>query len=83
MIYNNWAIKLEGRDIITSIAESLIRRAVILVIAYVEIFKTDTIVFIGNVVMLLMSHWETDNLQIQSKSLDTDNIHYWDQKKNL
>ena len=35
-------------DIITSITASLIGRAVILVIMYVEIFQTDVIVFISN-----------------------------------
>ena len=40
-------------DIITSIEASLITRAVILVIVFVDtcIFKTDVIVFIGSVIM--------------------------------
>ena len=41
-------------DIITSMTMSLIGRAVILVIMCV---KTDVIVFIGNVIMCLTSHW--------------------------
>jgi hypothetical protein len=40
-------------DIITSIETSLIARAVILVIVFVDIFTTDVIVFIGYVIM----HW--------------------------
>jgi hypothetical protein len=43
-------------DIITNITVSLIGRAVLLVIMYVEIFKTDVIIFIGNVIMCLTSH---------------------------
>ena len=38
-------------DIITSIETSLIARAVILIIVFVDIFKTDAIVFIGYVIM--------------------------------
>jgi hypothetical protein len=44
-------------DIIDSIASSPTKQAVILVIKYVEIFKTDIIVFISDVKMCLMSHW--------------------------
>ena len=44
-------------DIITSITLSLIWWAVILVITYLAIFKTDVIVFIGNIIMCLTSHW--------------------------
>ena len=40
---------------------------------YVEIFKIDDIVFIGNVEMHLTSH-TTDNFQNQSQFFDTDNI---------
>ena len=43
-------------DIITNITVSLIGRAVLLVIMYAEIFKTDVIIFIGNVIMCLTSH---------------------------
>jgi hypothetical protein len=43
-------------DIITNITVSLIGRAVLLVIMYVEIFKTDVIIFIGNVIVCLTSH---------------------------
>jgi hypothetical protein len=49
------ALKVEI-DIITNIMSNLIERVVILVIKYVEIFKTDIIVFIGNVMMYLTSH---------------------------
>ena len=44
-------------DIITSMKTSLIGQAVILVIMCVKTFKTDVIVFIGNVIMCLTSHW--------------------------
>jgi hypothetical protein len=44
-------------DIIASIAASPIGRVVILLIMYVETFKTVVIVFISNVVMCLMSLW--------------------------
>jgi len=44
-------------DIMDSIAVSPIGLAVILVIMYVETFKTVVIVFIGNVKMHLMSRW--------------------------
>ena len=43
-------------DIITSIAVSLIGRAVILVILYVDTFKTDVIVCIGYIIKCLTSH---------------------------
>ena len=36
-------------EIITSIASCPVGRAVILVIMYIEIFKSDVVVFIGNV----------------------------------
>ena len=41
-------------DIITSIAVILIGPTVIM---YVETFEIDVIVFIGNVIMCLTSHW--------------------------
>ena len=44
-------------DIITTKAASLIGQAEILVIMFVEIFKTDVIVFICNIIMCLTSHW--------------------------
>jgi hypothetical protein len=57
-IYNRYRItavlKVET-DIIASISASLTGRAVILVIMYVEIFRTGVIVFIGNVITCLMS----------------------------
>jgi hypothetical protein len=40
-------------------AASPIGQALILIIMYVEIFKTDLIVYICNVIMRLMSHWAT------------------------
>jgi hypothetical protein len=49
------ALKAET-DIITTKAASLIGQAEILVIMYVEIFKTDVIVFICNIIMCLTSH---------------------------
>jgi len=55
-IYRITAVIKVGTDIISSITASLIGRAVILVIMYVKIFKTDVIVFIGDVKMCLMSH---------------------------
>jgi len=51
-------------DIITSIAASPTGRAVILVLMYVEIFKTVIIDFIGDVKMCLKSL--TDHFQYQS-----------------
>jgi len=47
-------------DIFVSIAASLIWQAVMLFIIYVKTFKTDVIVYIGNVIMCLTSHWVTD-----------------------
>ena len=67
-------------DIIASIAASLIEGAVILVIMYVQTFKTDTIVFISiehHVVTL------TDIFQYQCQSVDTDSITQWDQRTNF
>ena len=55
-------------DIITSTASSLIGCAVILVIMYVETFKTDDIVFIGNVIMCV-GVTLTDIFQYQSVML--------------
>ena len=45
-------------DIITSIAASPIGWNVILVLVYVETFITNVIVFVGNIIMCLMSHWQ-------------------------
>jgi hypothetical protein len=67
------ALKVEI-DIITNIVSSLIERVVILVIKYVEIFKTDIIVFIGKV----MRH-HTD--PYKSQFFYTDNFTRWDQEK--
>ena len=57
------------RHIITSIAASLMEWTVILMIMDVETFKTNVIIFTGNVIMCL-----TDNFQYQSQSVDIDNI---------
>jgi hypothetical protein len=43
--------------IIANIAESQLEQAVILVIMYVETFKTDVVVFISNVIMGFTSNW--------------------------
>ena len=43
-------------DIIACIAASPLERAAILVIMFVETFKMEVIVFIGNVIMCLTSH---------------------------
>ena len=51
-------------EFIVSIAASQIGGAVILVIMYVEIFKTSVIVFISDIKMCL-----TDNFQYQSQFL--------------
>ena len=48
-------IKVET-DIITSITASPTGRAMIQVIMYVETHQADVIVFIGDIVMYLMSH---------------------------
>ena len=56
-------------DIITSIAASLMEWTVILMIMDVETFKTNVIIFTGNVIMCLI-----DNFQYQSESVDIDNI---------
>ena len=47
-------VKVET-DLITFIAANVRGRAVILVIMFVEIFKTEVIVFICNIMMNLMS----------------------------
>ena len=60
LIYIMTVLKVET-DIITSIAASLTERAVILVIMYVEIFTSVivfVIVFIGDIKMCLMLHWQ-------------------------
>jgi len=44
-------------DIIVSIAAVQTERAVILVIMYVETFKTDVIDLISSVMICMMSHW--------------------------
>ena len=67
-------------DIIASIRASLTGRTVILVIMYVEIFKTDVIVSISDLKMCLMSHLLIIfNISISSCSceLQTDLIFLW------
>ena len=53
--YRTMAVLKVETDIITGITVNIIERVVILVIMYVETFKTDVISFIGNVIMGLMS----------------------------
>ena len=55
-IYRIMAVFKLQVDIITSIAEGPIGRAVILVLMHVETFKTDNTVFISNIIMCLTSH---------------------------
>ena len=55
-IYRIMSVLKVETNIITGITPSLIERAAILVIMFVEILRTDVIVFIGNVIMCLMSH---------------------------
>ena len=80
-------------DIIISTTVNLIGQAVILVIMYVEILKTNVIVFIGYIIMCLISLWPiifsirvgllilTISLgEIKERqSIDTGNIPWWDQ----
>jgi hypothetical protein len=56
-IYRITAVLKVKTDIIASITASQTGGAVILVIMYVEIFKTDVIVLIGDVKTCLTSHW--------------------------
>ena len=51
MIYGIMAVLKAKTNIIASIVVSPIGRAVILVIMYVKTFKSDVIVFIGNIIM--------------------------------
>jgi hypothetical protein len=55
-------------DILNNIASSPIGQVVILGM-FVKTFKTDVIVFIGNVIIYL-----TDNFHYQSQFVNTDNI---------
>ena len=55
-IKNTAVLKVET-DIITSMTVSMIGRAMILMIVYVETSKTHIIVFICNIIMCLTSHW--------------------------
>jgi hypothetical protein len=69
-------------DIIASITESLTERVVILVIIFVETFKTDIIIFIGNIIFFFMSH-RPIYLQYKSQFDDTENITLWGERKNV
>ena len=51
----------------------------VLVIMYVKTFKTNIIVFICNIIMVLL----TNNLQYQSKSVDTENISLSEINENM
>ena len=54
------------------------RQVVILVIIYVETFKTDVIIFIGNVMMCLMSQ-----CQYHGQSFDIENIALRSKEKQM
>jgi len=75
------AVMKAETHIITSITASPIGRNVILVIVYVETLITNVIVFIGNIIMCLTSHWQI--IFSIHQLVDTDNITWWDQKKNV
>ena len=67
-------------DIIASIAPSPKGQAVIVVIMYVETFKTDVIVFIDNVLGYLTSNWpKIFSMRINSLILTIS----WDQRKKV
>ena len=53
MLYRITAFFKIETDIVTNITASPIGQAAILVIKYVKTYKTDIIVFIGNVILLL------------------------------
>ena len=57
IVYKIMAVMKVETDSIARITVSLIGWAVILVIMYIKTFKTNIIVFVGNVVMFLLSHW--------------------------
>jgi hypothetical protein len=63
-MYRIMAVLKVETDIITSFTESLIGWAMMM---YIETFKTDVIVFIGNIIMCLMSQWPI-NLSIMVSS---------------
>jgi len=56
-MYSIMTVMKVETDIIISIVASLIGRAVIAVILYVETFKTDDIIFISTVIICLTLHW--------------------------
>ena len=56
-------------DIIINFTASLISQTVVM---YVKTFKTNVIIFIGNVTICLISHRLT--FQYQSQSIETENI---------
>ena len=56
-IYTITAVLMVEKYIIANIAASPVERVLLFVLMYVEIFKTDISIFIGNVTMYLRSHW--------------------------
>jgi hypothetical protein len=85
-IYRITSVLKVETDIITTISANPTGRAVILVIMYVKIFKTDVIVFIGDVKMCLTSHWLLIfNIRFSSCpfELRTDLIFLWNQVSSV
>jgi len=72
--YRIMAVMMVETGIISSIAASLIGQAVILVIMFVEVFKTDVIFFISKVIMGLMSHRRI--IFSISQCIDIENINW-------
>jgi hypothetical protein len=75
--YRIMAVMKVEADIITC----PIRLAPILMIMFVENFKTDVIVIISNIMICLMSHWPI--ISISDQFIDTYNITHWDQRENI
>ena len=73
-IYRIMAVLKVETDIITSIAARPIGRAVILVIMYVETFKTKNIILLLVMSLNVTEVTLTDNFLYQSEFVDTDNI---------
>ena len=55
-MWRSAGVKIET-EIIASIKASPIWQAVILMLMCIETFKSDVIIFIGNIIMYLMPHW--------------------------
>ena len=84
-------------DTITSTASSLIGCTVILVTMYVETFKTDVIIFIGNVIMCVgvtltdifqyqsqLCWYHTDRyFSVSVSYVDIENITLWDPREKV